>query len=362
MNRYTILVNVLLLAIIGTATGCGGAATEVNELTFDQLFANPDKYNGKTIAIEGFCFHGFEIIVLSEMLEYSGYAPGHFVPKGRMVWIEGGIPKEVYDQLYRQTMMGPEERYGKVKITGKFEYGGQFGHLGAYGSQIVPLEVELLPSSPPVPPVFQTAASSAARETLAVRIGVAASQIEVLSVEEVMWSNTSLGCPEPGRQYSDVIVPGFRIILEYEGRKYEYHTNEDGTMVVTCSNTQAQPDLIGKINSVQQVLQGDKPGLILVDSLGDKTSDKYVLTVTTDTSIQRQVDQALEPASFGDLQVGQDIKVWLTGPVRESYPAQADAKKIVIVGSSGFAMGHLVPKGRMIWVSGGIPKGVNSLI
>jgi len=110
-----------------------------------------------------------------------------------------------------------------------------------------------------------------------------------------------------------------------------------------CSNTQAQPDLIGKINSVQQVLQGDKPGLILVNTLGDKTADKYVLTVTTDTLIQRQAGEALGPASFSDLRVGQDIKVWLTGPVRESYPAQADAKTIVIVGSSGFAMGHLVP-------------------
>jgi hypothetical protein len=149
MNRYIVLVCVLLLAIISIAAGCNGAATEVQELTFDQLFANPDKYNGKTIAIEGFYFHGFEIIVLGETLEYSGYALGHFVPKGRMVWIEGGIPKEVHDQLYQQTMMGPEERYGKVRLKGKSEYGGQYGHLGAYSSQIVPLEVELLPWSPP---------------------------------------------------------------------------------------------------------------------------------------------------------------------------------------------------------------------
>lgn len=70
---------------------------------------------------------------------------------------------------------------------------------------------------------------------------------------------------------------------------------------------------------------------ILIDSLDDKTSDKYVLTVTTDTLIQRQVGEALEPASFGDLRVGQDVKVWLTGSVRESYPVQADAKKIVIL-------------------------------
>ncbi|MDD5509689.1 MAG: hypothetical protein PHI12_02585 [Dehalococcoidales bacterium] len=234
MNRYVTPVAILLLGIISITFGCARAVNEVQEPTFDRLFANPDKYNGKTIAIEGFCFHGFEIIVLAEMLDYSGYAPGHLVPKGRMVWIEGGVPQEVYDQLYRQTMMGPQERYGKVRLEGKFEHGGQYGHLGAYNSQIVPLKVELLPWSPPTSALDSSAASSAALEALAVRLGVAASQIEVFSVEEVMWSNTSLGCPEPDMQYSDVIVPGFRIILKYEGQNYEYHTNNDGTMIVTC--------------------------------------------------------------------------------------------------------------------------------
>jgi uncharacterized protein (DUF2141 family) len=102
-------------------------------------------------------------------------------------------------------------------------------------------------------------------------------------------------------------------------------------MLSACSNNRMQPDLTGKINSIQQVLQGETPGRILVDSPGDKTSDKYVLTVTTETLIQRQVGKAPESASFGNLQAGQLISVWLTGPVRESYPAQADAKRIVIV-------------------------------
>jgi len=102
-------------------------------------------------------------------------------------------------------------------------------------------------------------------------------------------------------------------------------------MFSACSSTQAQPDLTGRIDTVQQVLQGEKLGLILINSPGDRTSDKYVLTVTTETSIQRQVGQTLEPVICSDLQAGQTIKVWLSGPVRESYPAQADAKKIVIV-------------------------------
>ena len=149
MNRYIALVGVLLLATIGMTTGCSGTVTKVREVTFDQLFANPDQYNGKQIILEGFYFGGFEVIVLSEKLEYSGYTPGHLIPKGRMAWIEGGIPSEVYDKLYQQQMMGPTECYGKVRIEGEFEFGAKYGHLGAYSSQIVPTQVVLLPWSPP---------------------------------------------------------------------------------------------------------------------------------------------------------------------------------------------------------------------
>ena len=149
MNRYVASVGVLLLLMIGLAIGCGqGQATKVQEVTFEQLSTNPSKYSGRHITIEGFYFSGFEVIVLSEKLEYSGYAEGHIVPKGSMIWIEGGIPRGVYDRLYQQNMMGPSERYGKVRIEGKFEYGGKYGHVGGYEYQISPTEVELLPWSP----------------------------------------------------------------------------------------------------------------------------------------------------------------------------------------------------------------------
>ena len=133
------------VALLGCQQGGGGDG----EVTFEQLFSDPEQYNGKTITIDGFYFHGFEVIVLSEVLEYSGYAEGHLIPEGRMMWVEGGIPVEVYDQLYEQQMMGPTERYGKIRVKGKFAYGGQYGHVGAYSYQITPAEVELLPWSPP---------------------------------------------------------------------------------------------------------------------------------------------------------------------------------------------------------------------
>ena len=137
------------LSILVLITGCSQSVVETSETTFDRLFAEPEQYSGKEITIEGFCFYGFEVMVLAERLEYSGYAPGHLVPEGRMMWIEGGIPEGVYNKLYEQRMMNPLENYGKVRMTGRFEYGSQYGHLGGYSSQIAPTEVLLLPWSPP---------------------------------------------------------------------------------------------------------------------------------------------------------------------------------------------------------------------
>ncbi len=150
MVSWRYLVISLLLALMVIAAGCGRQTPSTAPVvTLEQLLSSPQQYNGKTVVVETFCFSGFETIVLSERLELSGYAAGHLVPKGRMLWIEGGIPREVYDRLYQQQMMGPTERYGKVRVKGKFEYGGQYGHLGGFNARITPAEMELLAWSPP---------------------------------------------------------------------------------------------------------------------------------------------------------------------------------------------------------------------
>jgi hypothetical protein len=173
MKRITTPLCTLLL-IMTTITSCasGGPAN----VTFEQLFSNPSAYDNRNVTIEGFYFHGFETIVLSERLEYSGFAAGHLIPKGRMIWISGGIAKEVYDKLDQQQMMGPLERYDKVRITGKFEYGEKYGHLGGYDRQITPIETTILPWSPP--------ASETMREGFAIYLtkgDIPPAQMEALS-------------------------------------------------------------------------------------------------------------------------------------------------------------------------------------
>ncbi|MFC1873388.1 hypothetical protein ACFLW3_01065 [Chloroflexota bacterium] len=150
MTKCISLIAVLLSLLVGFMLGCSSQqAAKVQEVAFEQLFLIPDHYNGKDITIEGYYYQGWETIVLSEKLVYSGYAPGHIIPDGEMLWIEQGVPKEIYDNAYQQQMIGPLERYGKVMMTGKFEYGEKYGHLGGFDSQIIPLDVELVPWSPP---------------------------------------------------------------------------------------------------------------------------------------------------------------------------------------------------------------------
>ena len=148
MNRYLTFIMLLFLAI--SMLGCSGEQqSAVQEITIDQLMSSPEQYQGEYVSVEGFYFDGFEVQIIAEVLEYSGYAEGHLVPKGGYIWIGGeGIPWEVWSRLHKQIMMGPEERFGKVRLKGKFEYGEKYGHLGGYGSQIVPSEVELMEWSP----------------------------------------------------------------------------------------------------------------------------------------------------------------------------------------------------------------------
>lgn len=146
ITRSVVIIGVLSLMLL-LIVGC--SQEKNREITFQELSSNPGQYKGKEITLEGFYFQGFEVQVIAERLDYSGYAEGHLVPKGEMIWIEGGISKEVYDKLNQQQKMGPLERFGKVRIIGKFEYGGRYGHLDGYDQQITPTATTILPWSPP---------------------------------------------------------------------------------------------------------------------------------------------------------------------------------------------------------------------
>lgn len=101
--------------------------------------------------------------------------------------------------------------------------------------------------------------------------------------------------------------------------------------VFGCSvaHTDAEPDLVGWINSVQQS-QNETPGMILVTTPDNKTSDKFMVTVTKKTVIYKQVAGKQQNAAFDNFNAGQKVEIWFSGPVMESYPAQVSADKILV--------------------------------
>ena len=57
------------------------------------------------------------------------------------------------------------------------------------------------------------------------RAGVAPSEVVVLSSEQQIFNDSSLGCPEPGRVYTQVLTPGHRVLVDAGGETYDYRVN-----------------------------------------------------------------------------------------------------------------------------------------
>lgn len=74
-----------------------------------------------------------------------------------------------------------------------------------------------------------------ARSTLATELGVDPALIEVDKVKAMQWSDMSLGCPQPGFGYGQVITPGYRVSLRVDGAVHLVHTNTSSRAVV-CEN------------------------------------------------------------------------------------------------------------------------------
>jgi hypothetical protein len=95
-----------------------------------------------------------------------------------------------------------------------------------------------LPTQPPPPlptptlePTELTPAQRAALNALMAALGLPAEGITVVSAEAVDWPDSCLGIIRPEALCAAVVTPGFRIVLEADGQRYELHTNQDGSVV-----------------------------------------------------------------------------------------------------------------------------------
>lgn len=57
---------------------------------------------------------------------------------------------------------------------------------------------------------------------------------------ETEFGDTSLGCPQEGETYEQVITPGYVIVLSYDGTTYDYRAAGDGSQLLLCSSYPSQ--------------------------------------------------------------------------------------------------------------------------
>lgn len=95
-----------------------------------------------------------------------------------------------------------------------------------------PTPTPVPPTATPTPaPEELTPAQAAALQALAQALGVTVEQLKLTTTEAVEWPDGCLGVGQPDMACLAVIVPGFRVMIDYQGRAYEVRTNQDGTAV-----------------------------------------------------------------------------------------------------------------------------------
>ena len=100
-------------------------------------------------------------------------------------------------------------------------------------------EEEAMPVEPPAMSSLDSAVEMA-RQDLADRLGSGAEAIRVVDARNVTWRNGALGCPEEDMMYTQALVQGMYILLEFDGERHAYHAGRDG-VPFACPAERSQP-------------------------------------------------------------------------------------------------------------------------
>ncbi len=84
-------------------------------------------------------------------------------------------------------------------------------------------------------PVDLTPAQMAAIQAISTIYNIPVEQIHIANTEAVTWPTGCLGVVLPGVMCTDVVTPGFRIMLTANGQQFEIHTNQDGSSVIDAA-------------------------------------------------------------------------------------------------------------------------------
>lgn len=102
-----------------------------------------------------------------------------------------------------------------------------------------------MPTATPALPAAVQAFIQPLLDDAAQRSGQPRAQLQVRTVQSVMWSDGSMGCPQPGRMYTQALIPGWLIEVGAPGAAaMRYHASQRGAWL-HCPASRAQAPLPG---------------------------------------------------------------------------------------------------------------------
>jgi hypothetical protein len=161
-------------------------------------------------------------------------------------------------------------------------------------------------------------AGEAARLWLLDALKIDPSTIKVVSVTPQDWPDSCLGVHKPGVVCASEIVPGFRVILDANGIRYELRTNRDGkTIVVANPQYQLTNPQLPAIGSPSLTWKSSGGTCSLLQAVGDQVAYGAcgsTLKIITTSSAQRI----------------KELASWL--PLYHPFTAQTPAGEITFYG------------------------------
>jgi hypothetical protein len=97
--------------------------------------------------------------------------------------------------------------------------------------EVRPVDPTSLPGEGVPPAIIAQATNDAA-----VQAGVDPSAVTVVSADAVTWPNGAAGCPKMGFLYTDVITPGYRVVVKAGDTTYDYRGSVRGGSVSWCQD------------------------------------------------------------------------------------------------------------------------------
>ena len=146
--------------------------------------------------------------------------------------------------------------------------------LSACVQNAQPTQQSLLPNNDGAPTNISIGlipSQHAAIAALSATLNLPADQIKVISAQAVIWPDGCLGVPRMSIMCTQAAVNGFQIILEANGKQYEYHTNQDGTSV---------------IQSILSSVSGDVEEMSISQLEANLGIDKSKISVVSDTAVE----------------------------------------------------------------------------